>query len=73
MSSHEFPSDHHQDTALLTHLDEHGAARMVDVGHKAETERVAVATGEVRMAPETLAAIVADVDHAGCAVLVQVG
>jgi len=43
----------------LTHLDEHGAARMVDVGHKAETERVAVATGEVRMAATTLAAIVA--------------
>ena len=43
----------------LTHLDEHGAARMVDVGHKAETERVAVAAGEVRMAPATLAAIVA--------------
>jgi cyclic pyranopterin monophosphate synthase len=43
----------------LTHLDESGAARMVDVGHKAETERVAVATGEVRMAPATLATIVA--------------
>ena len=43
----------------LTHLDEHGAAHMVDVGHKAETERVAVAAGEVRMAPATLAEIVA--------------
>ncbi|MCS6845819.1 MAG: cyclic pyranopterin monophosphate synthase MoaC [Caldilineales bacterium] len=43
----------------LTHLDEQGAARMVDVGHKPETERVAVAVGEVRMAPETLAAILA--------------
>lgn len=41
----------------LTHLDETGAARMVDVGAKAETERVAVARGEVRMAPSTLAAI----------------
>lgn len=43
--------------AALTHLDESGAARMVDVGAKAETERVAVAQGEVRMQPSTLAAI----------------
>lgn len=47
------------DPPLLTHLDDQGAARMVDVGHKPETERVAVATGEVRMAPATLAAILA--------------
>lgn len=47
------------DPSLLTHLDDQGAARMVDVGHKPETERVAVATGEVRMAPATLAAILA--------------
>ncbi len=38
----------------LTHLDEHGQARMVDVGAKAETEREAVATGRVLMRPETL-------------------
>jgi cyclic pyranopterin monophosphate synthase len=38
----------------LTHLNEHGEARMVDVGAKAETEREAVATGRVRMKPETL-------------------
>lgn len=38
----------------LTHLDEHGQARMVDVGAKAGTEREAVATGRVRMKPETL-------------------
>ncbi len=38
----------------LTHLDEHGQARMVDVGAKAETEREAVAGGRVRMRPETL-------------------
>jgi cyclic pyranopterin phosphate synthase len=38
----------------LTHLDESGAARMVDVGHKADTERIAVAGGEVVMQPETL-------------------
>ena len=38
----------------LTHLDEHGSARMVDVGAKPETERVAVAGGTVTMQPETL-------------------
>ncbi len=38
----------------LTHLDEQGQARMVDVGAKAETEREAVAAGRVRMQPETL-------------------
>ncbi len=41
----------------LTHLDEAGRARMVDVGHKPATERVAVAKGEVHMRPETLALI----------------
>ena len=38
----------------LSHLDESGRARMVDVGHKPITERVAVAKGEVHMRPETL-------------------
>ena len=37
----------------LTHLDEIGRARMVDVGDKAATTREAVARGRVRMAPET--------------------
>ena len=41
----------------LTHLDEQGHARMVDVGDKAETSRTAVATGAVYMQPATLAAI----------------
>ena len=41
----------------LTHLDEKGRARMVDVGAKDETERVAVASGSVVMQPETLALI----------------
>lgn len=41
----------------LTHLDEHGRARMVDVSSKPETERVAIARGEIRMNPETLALI----------------
>jgi cyclic pyranopterin phosphate synthase len=40
--------------ARLTHFDEHGKARMVDVSAKAETDRVAVARGSVVMAPETL-------------------
>jgi len=43
--------------AQLTHLDERGHATMVDVGEKAVTTRTAVAAGEVRMAPATLAAI----------------
>ncbi len=38
----------------LTHLDDQGRARMVDVGAKPDTERVAVARGEVRMRPQTL-------------------
>jgi cyclic pyranopterin phosphate synthase len=38
----------------LTHLDEAGRARMVDVGAKDDTLREAVARGEVRMRPETL-------------------
>jgi len=38
----------------LTHLDEHGRASMVDVGTKPETERVAIARGEVHMKRETL-------------------
>src|SRR5512134_516480 len=38
----------------LSHFDGRGQAHMVDVGDKAETERVAVATGRVVMRPETL-------------------
>ena len=38
----------------LSHLDAQGRARMVDVGHKPITERIAVAKGEVHMRPETL-------------------
>lgn len=38
----------------LTHIDETGRARMVDVSDKAVTAREAVATGRVRMSPETL-------------------
>jgi len=41
----------------LTHLDDSGAAHMVDVGDKAVTQRVAVAGGKVVMRGETLAMI----------------
>ena len=44
-------------TKELTHLDAQGKARMVDVGGKAETRRVAVATGVIRMSSAALAAI----------------
>src|SRR5919107_982827 len=40
--------------ATLTHFDRAGRARMVDVGEKPETERVAVASGRVRVASETI-------------------
>ena len=43
----------------LTHLDEHGDARMVDVGGKPVTERRAVARATVRMSPETAAVVAA--------------
>jgi cyclic pyranopterin phosphate synthase len=41
----------------LTHLDAAGRPRMVDVGAKEVTDRVATAAGEIRMQPATLAAI----------------
>jgi len=43
--------------AKLSHLDESGRARMVDVTAKDDTVREAVAKGSVRMKPETLALI----------------
>jgi cyclic pyranopterin phosphate synthase len=42
----------------LSHVDAEGHIRMVDVGDKPDTERVAVARGEVHMRPETLRLIV---------------
>ncbi len=39
----------------LTHIDADGRARMVDVSDKAQTKRIALARGWLRMAPETLA------------------
>ena len=41
----------------LSHLDEQGHARMVDVGGKPDTGREAIAKGRVLMQPETLALI----------------
>lgn len=41
----------------LTHLDSQGNAHMVDVGDKPVSQRVAVASGQVRMSAETLALI----------------
>ena len=38
----------------LTHFNEQGRAKMVDVTDKAVTHRTAVAAGEIHMAPETL-------------------
>lgn len=41
----------------LPHFDDRGQARMVDVGRKGDTHRVAIAGGSVRMLPETLSLI----------------
>lgn len=42
----------------LSHIDDQGHIRMVDIGDKPDTERVAAAKGEVQMKPETLRLIV---------------
>ena len=42
-----------QNHATLTHFDAQGQAHMVDVGGKASTRRVAVATGRIEMLPTT--------------------
>ena len=41
----------------LTHIDESGSARMVDVGEKPESRRIARAEARVRMSPATAAAV----------------
>lgn len=46
-----------QPSNVLTHFDAQGQAHMVDVGDKAVTRRVAVATGRIEMLPATLALI----------------
>jgi cyclic pyranopterin phosphate synthase len=52
-------------TEKLTHFDERGAARMVDVAAKPETHRVAVAVGTIRMRPETLAIVLSGTSKKG--------
>ena len=47
-------NDNREEKAKLTHLDEKGRAKMVDVTDKAVTKRVAVAEGEISLKPETL-------------------
>ncbi|MDH4149310.1 MAG: cyclic pyranopterin monophosphate synthase MoaC [Betaproteobacteria bacterium] len=49
----------HSDTDELTHFDARGQAWMVDVADKAETRRLARATGRIVMQPSTLRHIVA--------------
>ncbi|WP_123622069.1 cyclic pyranopterin monophosphate synthase MoaC [Halorubrum sp. CSM-61] len=46
--------------ADLTHTDASGEVRMVDVGDKPDTSRRAVARGEIRLTPSTIAAVEAD-------------
>src|SRR5262245_16660081 len=46
-------------TGKLTHFDARGAARMVDVGDKPLTHRVAVASGRILMRPATLRMVAA--------------
>lgn len=44
-------------TERLTHNDDQGKARMVDIGQKAGQQRAATAQGFIRLAPETIALI----------------
>jgi cyclic pyranopterin monophosphate synthase len=46
-------------TEKLTHFDAAGQARMVDVGAKSETHRVAIAAGVIRMKPATFEQVIA--------------
>jgi cyclic pyranopterin phosphate synthase len=54
----------------LTHVDPAGRAKMVDVGCKDNTERVATARGRVKMKPATLAMIRADAAEKGAVLAV---
>ncbi|CAN5680506.1 cyclic pyranopterin monophosphate synthase MoaC [soil metagenome] len=54
----------------LSHLDEQGRPRMVDVGEKGETRRLAEAEGWIRTSPETLAAIAEERTPKGSVLLV---
>ena len=52
------PRDAYRDD--LTHVDEKGDVRMVDVGDKAITKRMAIAEGSILMHPETQAMVLED-------------
>ena len=52
-------------TARLTHFDDAGSAHMVDVAAKAQTHRVARASGRIRMRPATLRMILAGTSKKG--------
>jgi cyclic pyranopterin monophosphate synthase len=56
--------------AGLTHLDEKGAARIVDIGGKATTRRRAVARARLEAEPETIAAILGGTLKKGDAIAV---
>jgi cyclic pyranopterin phosphate synthase len=43
---------------MLTHIDENGRAKMVDVGEKDDTQRTAVAKASIEMSPKTLEMII---------------
>jgi cyclic pyranopterin monophosphate synthase len=49
----------------LTHLDEDGKAKMVDVGDKTPTKRTAIATGKISMKPETLDLVISGTNKKG--------
>ena len=54
-----------ENSGVLTHFDAQGQAHMVDVGSKALTRRVAVATGRIDMLPSTLALVTSDTAKKG--------
>ncbi|WP_196258296.1 cyclic pyranopterin monophosphate synthase MoaC [Pelagibacterium limicola] len=54
----------------LTHLDEKGAARIVDISGKPDTKRVAVAQAELHATPEIVAAVLGGALKKGDAVAV---
>lgn len=54
-----------QQSGGLSHFDDAGQAHMVDIGGKTDTHRSAVATGVIRMKPETLAMVEAGTAQKG--------
>lgn len=51
--------------ANLTHLDENDRPKMVDVGAKEPTKRIAVASGTIRMSPDAYEAVVSNTTKKG--------